>query len=173
VDDEFVVRFTADMKRRVQAHRERTRWELRAWPLITAVFLVVAVLSVVAGVTMREPKSLLLSLPMFGLAAAPVVFLRKEANRAPLPLPDVAVRVRGDELWLAGHASASGKVRRAAETWSLSATTVTLGTAFGAIPAVVFSAPDRKPRSYLLTNLDQSGEEILAQIEFRKSKVLR
>jgi hypothetical protein len=88
-------------------------------------------------------------------------------------MPDVALRVREDELWLSGEATASGIVKRADETWSLYSTTVTLGATFGGIPAVAFSAPGRKPRSYILSGLDQSGEEIVAQIEFRKGKVLR
>ena len=38
---------------------------------------------------------------------------------------------------------------------------------------MVFSAPERQPRSYLVAGLDYSAEEIIAQVEFRRDKQLR
>ncbi len=173
MDADFVVSFNAETKRKVLALRERTARYVRLSPWTTAAALAVAALMILMGVSTGEFGAWLIAVLLIGVATVLVVLVRKDAHNAPLPMPDVAFRVRGDELWLSGDATATGTVKRAAETWSLSATTVSLGTAYGMIPAVVFAAPDRKPRSYILTNLDQSGEEIVAQIEFRKGKALR
>ncbi|MEE9964738.1 MAG: hypothetical protein K4304_06550 [Propionicimonas sp.] len=173
MDADFVVSFTAETKRRISALRERTARSARLMPWTVAASLSIAVLMILVGVSTREPGAWVMAALLIGVAVLLVVLVRKDAHNAPLPLPDLAFWVRGDELWLSGDATASGTVKRAAETWSLSATTVTLGTKYGQFPAVVFSTPGRKPRSYFLANLDQSGGEILAQIEFRKSKILR
>lgn len=179
MDADFAVKFNSATKQRIQNSRQRLARDVALMPLALAGLALFAVLAIVMAFVVDGPLSrnglvmLMTALFFVGLVAAGVVMLRINKDTRNLPLPDLAIAVRGDSLWFAAERTLSGVTRRGEEIWPLSETSVAIGTQMGWFPSLVFTAPGHKPRWFYLSALDQPADEVVAQIEVRKAALPR
>lgn len=173
MDADFVARFNAQTKQRIQLNRDRAARTRRSTSWQIAASGGLAVLGIAMAITSWSVTTAISALFFVWLSIALVVMAWIGRNYTTLPMPDVAIAVRGDSVWLAGDATAAGIVKRGDEVWPLQSTSVALGTQWGWIPSLVFTAPGRKPRWFSVNVLDQPAEEIVAQIEFRREALPR
>lgn len=173
MDADFVVRFSPETKRRFQFAWSRAARTRRSAPWQVALAVALAAVVVTVAITSWSRGAALAALFFVGLAGASGAMAWIYRKSATLPMPDVAIVMRGDSVWLVGDVSVAGVVKRGDEVWPLASTTVAVGTRWGSVRVLVFTAPGQQPRRFSVHMLDQSAEEIVAQLEYRQEALLR
>lgn len=168
-----MVKYSAETKERVQLDRDRMERQAGSIPWVIAAAVGLAVLVIVMVVVRGGLTMILIAISLLALAVSMVLLAWARRPYPGQPMPDGAITVHGDSIWLVGQYTTAGRVQRGDETWPLSETSVATGTQWGSHPVLVFTAPGRKPRRFLVRALDQPADEILAQVGLRKDVLPR